>query len=50
MSGNLFPWVLNRFGGPCGAGCHIELDWLLTYKVIGDDLYLVRTGTDSDLF
>ena len=30
--------------------CHIEPDWLLIYKVDGDDLYLVRTGSHSDLF
>ena len=30
--------------------CHIEPDWLLIYRVEGDDLYLVRTGTHSDLF
>ncbi len=30
--------------------CHIEPDWLLIYKVDGEDLYLVRTGTHSDLF
>jgi len=30
--------------------CHIEADWLLIYKIEGDDLYLVRTGTHSDLF
>lgn len=30
--------------------CHMESDWLLIYKVEGDDLYLVRTGTHSDLF
>ena len=29
---------------------HIEPDWLLIYKVDADDLYLVRTGTHSDLF
>jgi mRNA interferase YafQ len=29
---------------------HIEPDWLLIYKIQGDDLYLVRTGTHSDLF
>jgi len=29
---------------------HIESDWLLIYKIDGDDLYLVRTGTHSDLF
>ena len=30
--------------------CHLEADWLLLYKIDGDDLYLVRTGTHSDLF
>jgi len=30
--------------------CHIESDWLLIYKIEGDDLYLVRTATHSDLF
>jgi mRNA interferase YafQ len=30
--------------------CHIEPDWLLLYKIAGQDLYLVRTGTHSDLF
>ena len=30
--------------------CHLEPDWLLIYKIDGDDLYLVRTGAHSDLF
>jgi mRNA interferase YafQ len=30
--------------------CHIEPDWLLLYRIDGDDLHLVRTGTHSDLF
>jgi mRNA interferase YafQ len=30
--------------------CHVEPDWLLIYKVEADDLYLVRTGTHSDLY
>lgn len=30
--------------------CHIEPDWLLIYKVDGEALHLVRTGTHSDLF
>jgi mRNA interferase YafQ len=30
--------------------CHIEPDWLLLYKIDGGDLYLVRTGSHSDLF
>ena len=29
---------------------HIEPDWLLLYKIGGNDLYLVRTGTHADLF
>jgi mRNA interferase YafQ len=30
--------------------CHIEPDWLLLYKIDGDDLFLIRTGTHADLF
>ena len=32
--------------------CHVEPDWLLIYRIDGDELYLylVRTGTHSDLF
>jgi mRNA interferase YafQ len=32
--------------------CHIAPDWLLIYKISGDDLslYLERTGTHADLF
>ena len=32
--------------------CHIAPDWLLIYKVSGESLflYLMRTGTHSDLF
>ena len=29
---------------------HIEPDWLLIYKIDGDDLYFVRTGTHADIF
>lgn len=29
---------------------HIEPDWLLIYRVAGDELQLARTGTHSDLF
>ena len=29
---------------------HIEPDWLLIYRVIGDQLHLVRTGSHADLF
>lgn len=30
--------------------CHISPDWLLIYRINGDELYLDRTGTHSDLF
>ena len=30
--------------------CHVEPDWVLIYKVDGDDLYLVRTGSHAELF
>jgi mRNA interferase YafQ len=29
---------------------HIEPDWLLIYRIEGDDLILEATGTHSDLF
>ena len=30
--------------------CHILPDWLLVYRIEGDNLMLYRTGTHSDLF
>lgn len=30
--------------------CHIESDWLLIYQTDEESLFLVRTGTHSDLF
>ena len=32
--------------------CHIEPDWLLIYRIDNNmlELYLIRTGTHSDLF
>lgn len=30
--------------------CHIEPDWLLIYEISDNTLYLIRTGTHSDLF
>lgn len=30
--------------------CHIEPDWLLIYKVTGDEIIFERTGSHSDLF
>ena len=29
---------------------HIEPDWLLIYRIEGDELQLVRTGSHADLF
>lgn len=29
---------------------HMEPDWLLIYRIDGNDLYFVRTGTHSDIF
>lgn len=29
---------------------HIEPDWLLIYRVVGDELQLARTGSHADLF
>ena len=30
--------------------CHLAPDWLLVYRVDGNELYLARTGTHADLF
>ncbi len=30
--------------------CHIEPDWLLIYELSESELFLVRTGTHSELF
>jgi len=30
--------------------CHLEPDWLLVYKLSGDEIVFERTGTHSDLF
>jgi mRNA interferase YafQ len=30
--------------------CHIEPDWLLIYKLAGNDIFFERTGTHTDLF
>lgn len=29
---------------------HIQPDWLLIYRVVGNELQLARTGTHADLF
>lgn len=30
--------------------CHLEPDWLLIYKLDGNDIIFERTGTHADLF
>ncbi len=30
--------------------CHITPDWLLEYIIDDEELYLIRTGTHSDIF
>jgi mRNA interferase YafQ len=30
--------------------CHVSPDWLLIYKVTGEEVLLTRTGTHADLF
>jgi mRNA interferase YafQ len=30
--------------------CHIEGDWLLVYKIVGNTLILFRTGNHDDIF
>jgi mRNA interferase YafQ len=30
--------------------CHLESDWLLVYRIEGDDIVFERTGTHQDLF
>jgi mRNA interferase YafQ len=30
--------------------CHIEPDWLLIYKLSGDEIIFERTGSHADLF
>lgn len=30
--------------------CHIEPDWVLIYKIDGNNIYFAHTGTHTDLF
>jgi mRNA interferase YafQ len=30
--------------------CHLEPDWLLVYRIEGEDVYLARTGAHSEIF
>lgn len=29
--------------------CHLEPDWLLIYRIVGEEIIFTRTGTHSDL-
>lgn len=42
--------LIGEYAGCCE--CHIQPNWLLIYEVEADELflYLIRTGTHSDLF
>lgn len=43
--------LINNYKGGCRE-CHITPDWLLIYEISNQELilYLIRTGTHSDLF
>lgn len=45
-------WKNHSLSGTYGGTqeCHLLPDWLLIYEQDHDDLYLLRTGTHSDLF
>jgi mRNA interferase YafQ len=30
--------------------CHVEPDWLLIYRIEGNELHIIRTGSHSELF
>ena len=30
--------------------CHIQPDWLLIYRIVGNELHFLRAGTHADLF
>lgn len=47
----LYPVPVIHTGNWAGyKECHLAPDWLLVYKVVGNELRLARTGTHSDLF
>lgn len=41
-------WLSGDYAG-CRE-CHIQPDWLLIYRIFDDELFLIRTGTHTDLF
>lgn len=30
--------------------CHIQPDWLIIYRIVGNTIHFLRTGTHADLF
>ncbi|MCL4509492.1 MAG: type II toxin-antitoxin system YafQ family toxin [Bacteroidetes bacterium] len=30
--------------------CHVQPDWLIIYRFVGNELHFLRTGTRADLF
>ncbi|MFZ1081965.1 MAG: type II toxin-antitoxin system YafQ family toxin [Candidatus Kryptoniota bacterium] len=30
--------------------CHVQPDWLIIYRLVGNELHFLRTGTHADLF
>lgn len=30
--------------------CHLADDWLLVYRIVGNEIYFARTGTHTDIF
>lgn len=30
--------------------CHVQPDWLIIYRVVGNSIHFLRTGTHADLF
>lgn len=30
--------------------CHVQPDWLIIYRIVGNTIHFLRTGTHADLF
>ncbi len=30
--------------------CHVADDWLLVYRIVGNEIHFARTGTHTDIF
>lgn len=40
--------LLGQYAGT--RECHLQPDWLLIYRLVEDELVLIRTGSHADLF